>query len=278
MATALPALVATLGLLCFGGTAGSAAAALPNSMLTMDNLVLGLVICAVGNGIPMAVSPHTGSTIYDLDTSRGTLDNWIVGCLGCFALNMGFTTFLAVSKGMHVATSIAVGCLPFLIYVLKDVMTGEFRNANMNGASTIVNAGIAAVLSFVVLAGGNNASIAAKVLSLMYIPQGLLAYTNPVGAAKLLVQKDLSKQDKSKALFVGYGALRSVSGIICAGLAFGLRPIRAVGFGNLVYASMLAEAMLFRKLHLQVGVSKRASMRFNMVLCFASAFWMLLAP
>jgi len=251
------------------------------SMLTIENLFLALVVIAIGNGLPMAVAPHVGSTIYDLDTSRGTFDNWIVGCLGCFALNIGLATYYSTSGGYTPEVAVAVGNFPFLVYVLKDAMTREFGNAGMKKTLIITNSIIAAAMSWAILAGGVGnfltPNLAAKILSILFIPQGLFAYLNPVGAAKFLVGKDVSKQSKSKALFVGFGALRSVSSSICAALAFGIPPTKAVGLGALIYASMLFEAIFSRKLHRSVGISKQASMYFNMVLCFFSARILLIA-
>jgi len=224
-----------LSLLLRGGASEGAV-----SMLTVENLILALVFVAIGNGVPMAVAPHLSSSIYDLDTSRGTLDNWIVGCLGCFALTIGIATFHATALGGLYTPEVAIAFanLPFLLYVLNCVMTGEFGNAGMGSIPTVVNSVIAMIFTLAILVGGFgkvlNPNLAARLLSIMFIPQGFFAYVNPVGAAKLLVKKDLSEQKKSKALFVGYGALRCVSSIICAAMAFGIQPMKAVGQGSLI--------------------------------------------
>jgi hypothetical protein len=195
--------------------------------------------------------PIQAMKYFGVDVMPGSQSEACLHGMGASAATVAVTAFLATSSGFDINEAIAYGLIARLVTVAAMIMTKDPQHTGgvkSAVALTFLTLGINIVMLF---NNDSNALTVTKVLSLITAMHGLVLFMKPepftkktvvASAVKGKVQKAatiLTPEPNVNALIRLDGWYMILSAAVTGLLAFGVDPLRMVGYTALAFAPML---------------------------------------
>ena len=224
------------------------------------------------HGVILAFLPSIGEKL--LGTLGASSDDdaaYAEESIGAFALEYGLTGYLAASGVVAPDMAIGYGTLPDLLFLTKNLVNGKFAQFGVQ-RTMIVMTMIATACTAAVLTDNLHLGPILEVLTIIPAVQGSFKYFDPVGGAKTMMGADLSDKRKclistllsyfvrythtftqfhsiavAKALYRHSGQVKIVSAVLRGTIAFGVKPLKALGYSCYANALLTLDSLVRTK-------------------------------
>jgi len=207
------------------------------------------------HGIILACVPSIGKNLLGSNVDDDPHSSYAEECIGVFALEHGITGYLAATGLVEPEKAIGYGMLVDLAFLTKNLVNGKFAEFGVQKVIAPLTV-VGAAGTYAIFADKLHAGPILEILTIVPAIQGVMKYFDPARSAKKMMGCDLSAKPATKALYKHSGQMKIVSAVLRGAIAFGVAPLKALGYSLFVDAVLVADSIFISKTAKDVGNDK----------------------
>eukprot|EP00567_Pseudictyota_dubia_P014488 CAMPEP_0197446520 /NCGR_PEP_ID=MMETSP1175-20131217/11453_1 /TAXON_ID=1003142 /ORGANISM="Triceratium dubium, Strain CCMP147" /LENGTH=283 /DNA_ID=CAMNT_0042977653 /DNA_START=85 /DNA_END=936 /DNA_ORIENTATION=+ len=181
-------------------------------------------VLAIGDAVSGAVAPVEVWEKIGVNIEKGSKGEHYLGHgMAASALSLSVMSLLALFEKCSTQEAIAYGFLTRGAFMTEMLLNGKYKELGVPSAPHLAIYLAILATSFALLSGKFEPMNAAKIISVLLSGHGALLFLNP----------RTNDDDKTKKMAKIDGGYMFISSVFAAFLAFGVDPVRAMGFTSI---------------------------------------------
>lgn len=217
------------------------------------------------HGFILAVVPSIGKNMLGSSADDDPHSSYAEEAIGVFALEYGITGYLAATGLVEPEKAIGYGMLADLVFLTKNLVNGKFAEFGVQKVIAPLTV-VGAAGAYAILADKLHVGPILEILTILPAVQGVMKYFDPARSAEKMMGCDLSEKPATKALYKHSGQIKIVSSVLRGAIAFGVAPLKALGYSLFVDAALVADSIFISKSAKDVGNDKAVT---HQIICLA---------